>query len=177
MVGREQISAFSLGNESEVRLPGVWKKDRRAALVEPIDFLFSQEKDTPKDEFGDAVGMRLGIGERKSRTPGPAEYLPPLDAEVLTDFLDVADQVPCGVVLQGRVRRAFAAAALIEVDNAVLRGMKKAPLLGLGAAAWSPMQEHDRLAGRIAAFLKVDFVDGGNSEQPRVVRFYRRIEP
>ena len=106
----------------DVGFPGVRIKDRCAALVEPIDLLLAKEKDAAENEFRDAVGMRLGIGERKRRTPRPTEHLPALDAQVLADFLDVSDQVPGGVGLQGCVRRALSAAALVEVDDAVLAG-------------------------------------------------------
>ena len=143
----------------EVGLPGVRIEDRSAALVEPVDLLLAEEEDAAEDEFGDAIGMSFGIGERESGAPGSAEHLPALDAEVLADFLDVGDQVPGGVRFERRVGRALAAAALVEVHDAVLFGVEEAALFGIGAAAGTAVQKNHRLAGGIAAFLEVDLVD------------------
>ena len=100
IIGGEQIPAFGLGNVGQVRLPGVRIKDRRAALVEPVDFLLAEEEDAAQDKFGDAIGISLGIGEGESGAPGSAEHLPALNAEVLADLLDVGDEVPGGVGLE-----------------------------------------------------------------------------
>ena len=157
MVGGEQIAALGLGDVREVRLPGVGIEDRRAALVEPVDFLLAEQENAAEHEFGNPIGMRLGIGQGKRRAPGSAEHLPALDAEVLADFLDVGDEVPGGVGFKRRVWRALAAAALIEVHDAVLFGMEEAPLFGIGAAAGTAVQKDHRLAGGIAAFLESRF--------------------
>ena len=61
-----------------------------------------------------------------------------------------------------RVRRALAAAALVEVHDAVFFGMEEAALFGIRAAAGTAMQKHHRLAGRVAALLEVELVDGRN---------------
>ena len=37
-------------------------------------------------EFGDAVGMGFGVGERERGAPGSAEHLPALDAQVLAQL-------------------------------------------------------------------------------------------
>ena len=57
IVGGEQIAALGLGDVGQVRLPRIWIEERRAALVEPIDFLLAEKEDAAKDEFGDAIGM------------------------------------------------------------------------------------------------------------------------
>jgi hypothetical protein len=59
IVGGEQIAALGLGDVGEIRLPGIGIKDRRAALVEPIDLLLAEQEDAAEDEFGDAIGMSL----------------------------------------------------------------------------------------------------------------------
>ena len=58
--------------------------------------------------------MRLRIGQAQGGAPGGAEDQPALDAQVLSQTLDVGDQVLRGVLAQLGVRRAFAAAALVE---------------------------------------------------------------
>ena len=152
VIGGQQIAALGLRDVGEVRLPGVRIEDRRAALVEPIDFLLAEEEDAAEDEFSDAVGISLGIGKGERGAPGSAEYLPALNAEVLADFLDVGDQVPGGVGFERRVGRALAAAALVEVHDAVLFGMEEAALFGIGAAAGTAVQKDHRLAGRDCRF-------------------------
>ena len=54
---------------------------------------------------------------------------------MLADFLDIGDEVPGGVRFERRVGGALAAAALIEVHDAVLFRVKEAALFGIGAAA------------------------------------------
>jgi hypothetical protein len=93
------------------------------------------------------------------------------------EFLDVRYQVPGGVVLQRRVGRALAAAALVEADNAVFFGVEKAALFRIGAAAGTAVEKHNRLAGAVATFLKVEFVHGRNPQPVRAVGLDRRIKP
>ena len=143
----------------EVWLPGIGIEHRSAALVEPVDFLLAQEEDAAQDEFCDLIGMSLGIGERQGRTPGSAEDLPALNAQVLADFLDIGDEVPGGVCFERRVGRALAAAALVKIHDAVFFGVEEAALFGLGAAAGTAVQKNHRLARGVTAFLEVDLVD------------------
>jgi hypothetical protein len=96
---------------------------------------------------------------------------------VLAEFLDVRYQVPGGVVLERRVGRALAAAALVEVDDAVFFGVKKSALFRIGAAAGTAVEKHYRLAGGVATLLKVEFVYGRNLEPTGVVGLDGRIEP
>src|ERR1019366_174443 len=96
-------------------------------------------------------------GERGS--PRSAEHLPAFNAEVRADLFDIGDQVPGGVGFQRRIGRALAAAALVEVHDAVLFGREEAALFGIGTAAGAAVQKDHRLAGGVAAFLEVDLVD------------------
>src|SRR5579872_153079 len=177
MVGGEEIAALGLGDVGEVGLPGIGEEDRRAALIEPVDFLFAEQKDAAEDEFGDAVGMGLGVGKGKSGTPGAAEDLPAVDVEVLAQFLDVGDEVPGGVGFERGVGRALAASALVEIHDAVLIGVEEPPLFGIGTAAWAAVHEDDGLAGGVAAFLEVELVDGRDLEAAGVVGLDGRVEP
>ena len=68
------------------------------ALVEPVDLLLAQEEDAAQHQLGDALGVRLRVGERERAAPRAAEDLPALDAEVRAERLDVGDQMPGGVV-------------------------------------------------------------------------------
>jgi len=177
VVGGEQIVALCLGDVGEVWLPGIRIEDRSSALVEPVDFLPAQQEDAAQDEFGDAFGMSLGIGEGQSGTPGPAEYLPVLNAQVLADFLNIGDEVPGGVGFERRVRRALAAAALVEIHDAVFLRVKEAARFGVGASARTAVQKNHRLARWVAAFLEVDLVDRRDPKSACVIGLNRRIEP
>src|SRR6185437_13126963 len=159
VIGGEQIITLSFRDVSKVGLPGVGKEDGRAALIKPVDLLLAQEKDAAQDDFRDALGMSLAIGEGESGTPRPAEDLPMRDAEVLTDFLNIGDQVPGGVCFQRRIRRALAASALVKIHDAIFFRMKKTALLGIRAAAGTAVKKNHRLAGRVAAFLEIDLVN------------------
>jgi hypothetical protein len=177
MVGREEIAAFGCGDVGQVWLPGVRIKNRGAALVEPVDFLFAQQEDAAENEFGDAIGMSLGIGQGEGGAPGSAEDLPALNAQVHADFFDVGDQVPGGVGFEGRIGSALAAAALVEVHDAVLLGMEEAALFGIGATTGAAVQEDRRLASGIAALFEINFVHGGDPEAAGVEGLDGRVEP
>jgi hypothetical protein len=103
----------------KVRLPGIRKENGSTALIEPVDLLLAEEEDAAYNEFGNPLGVRLGIGQSKRRTPGSSEYLPSLNAQMLADLLDIADQIPGRVRFKRCVRGALTAATLIEVDDAV----------------------------------------------------------
>lgn len=75
------------------------------------------------------LGVGLGVGQGQGRTPRAAEQHPFVDAQVLADALQVLDQVPGGVVLQARMGRGAATAALVEGDDAVQVGVKVATAL------------------------------------------------
>src|SRR5579871_6006151 len=121
--------------------------------------------------------MRFGIRQRERGAPRSAEDLPAFNAQVLADFLDVADKLPGRVAFERCVGRALAAAALIEVHDAVFFRVEKPALLGLRAAARAAVQEDYGLAVRIAAFLKINFVDWRNLQASGMKRLNRRIEP
>ena len=120
--------------------------------------------------------MGLGVGERERRAPGAAEHQPALDAEVLAQLLDVGDQVPGRVVLEARVRPAAAAAALVEQDDAIARGIEEPARARVAAGAGAAVQEDRRLAVGIAAFLPVDLVAVADDQMPLAARLDGRIE-
>src|SRR4051794_12513375 len=62
-------------------------------------------------------------------------------------------------------------------DNTVFLGVEKATLLWLRATAGTAVEKHYRLSVGLATLLKVQFMDGRDSQAVRVVRLDRRIEP
>src|SRR5690606_37071965 len=114
--------------------------------------------------------------QRERAAPGAAEQLPAIDLQVLAQLLEVRHQVPGGVLLEARVRRAAPATALIEQDDAIDGGIEEPPLFRVGAAARAAVDEHHGFALRIARLLEIDVVQRGHREHPALERFDRRKE-
>jgi len=102
--------------------------------------------------------MGDGVGQGQGRAPRAAEHGPFLDAQVRAQALDVGDQAPGRVVLKACVRARAAAAALVEQGHAPLGRIEEPSHGRIDRAARTAMQDHARLAARIAAFLVVDLV-------------------
>ena len=120
--------------------------------------------------------MRLRVGEGERAAPAPAEHQPALDAEVLAQPLDVGHEVPGRVLAQLGVRRALAAAALVEEHDAPARGIEVAAVVGLDAAARAAVQEDGLPARGVADLLVVERVERRDLEEAALERLDRRIE-
>ncbi len=120
--------------------------------------------------------MSFRVGESQRGAPRSAEYEPPLDSEMLAQFLHVFDEMPRGVVHEAGVGPALAAATLVEQDDAIALGIEEAAHLGIGAAAGTAVNKHGRLAPRIAALLVVDLVDFRDSQEAGAIGLYGWIE-
>src|SRR5581483_9877536 len=161
----------------KVWFPDIWINDRSATLVKPVDFLLSQKKDPAQDEFGDTFRMSLGISQRKRGAPRSAKYLPAFYAEVFTNLFNIRDQIPCGIRFERCIGRALAAPTLIEIYDAVFLRMKESALFWIGSSTRTAVQENHRFAGRVPAFLEIEFVNRRDSQFPGAIRLDRRIEP
>ncbi len=102
--------------------------------------------------------MPLRIGQGQGRPPGAAEQHPLLDAQVLTQSLDVLDQVPGGVVFQAGIGRGATAAALVEGDDAIEVGIEEAPTQAIAAGTRPAMEEQHRQAVGRAALIGVEYM-------------------
>lgn len=74
------------------------------------------------------------------------------------------------------MRPASATAALIEHDDAIVLGIEEPPGTRIRTAAGTAVQEYNRLALTIAAFLKVNFVQLRDTQEIVPVRRDRRIQ-
>ena len=99
-VGGHHVAALGFRDRREEALPFVREHLRDAELIVPVEFGLGQRVDAAHDEFADALGMRLGIGERQRRAPGAAEHQPFVEAAHLAQPLDVGDEMPGGVGVQ-----------------------------------------------------------------------------
>jgi hypothetical protein len=69
IVGPEHVIALGLGDVGQIWLPGVGIEDGCTALVKPVDLLLAEEEDATENQFRDAIGVRLRIGEGECRSP------------------------------------------------------------------------------------------------------------
>src|SRR5690606_27285723 len=98
------------------------------------------------------------------------------DAQLLAQALDIGDQVPGGVVFQRGVGSRQAAAALVEHDDAVFGRVEIATHPRIDRPAGAAVEDNDRHAVRIAAFLVVDLVDAVGRHPARGVGFDLGVE-
>ena len=120
--------------------------------------------------------MGLRVGEGEGAAPGAAEDLPGVDRQRRPQPLDVLDQFLGRVLLDRRVRRALAGAALVEEDDAVPRRVEEAPIRRVDTSAGPAVEEDGRLACRVADLFVVELVQVGDAETAAPKRLDRRIE-
>jgi hypothetical protein len=95
---------------------------------------------------------------------------------MLAQFFHVGDQVPGRVVLETCMRPAAAAAALVEEDDAIARGIEKPACARIAARAGTAVQENRGPALGIAAFLPVDLVTMADGQVSLAACLDRRIK-
>ena len=177
MVGGDQVAALVLGDRRDESLPWLGEQSRGAVPIEPAQLGAAHREDAAQHELADALRMRLGIGERQRRAPRAAEDEPALDGEHLPQPLDIGDEMPGGVGVERCVRGRAPAAALVEQEYPVASRVEKAAVIGDAAAARPAVQEHGRLAVRIAAQLPGEPVAVADIEVAAVIGLDRRIGP
>ena len=170
VVGAHQVTAFHLGDCSQIGFPCVRIQRVATLLVEPLQLFPAQHEDAAQHQLGHLVRMGLRVCQRQGRTPRTAKHLPAVDAQVLAHALDVGDQVPGGVVGEFGMRGRLAAATLVEQHDAIDRRIEEAPAFRIRAAARATVQEHHRLAVRIAALLVVQRVQRRHRQHAAVER-------
>jgi hypothetical protein len=176
VIGGDHVTAFAFGDRRAVFFPLVGEDRRRTTAVIPVDLFPSQQENPTQHKFGDALGMRLGIGQRQGAAPGAAEHLPAFDAEMFADALHVGHQMPSGVVVQRGVGRAGPTAALVEQDNAIGRRVEQAAIAPGNPAARPTMHENGRFALRISANFVMDLVSVTDIQMARNAAVDLRIE-
>src|SRR5258706_316716 len=84
-------NALVFGNDFHEFFPDIGEDPTTSFLIEPLDLFWPAEKDSPQHKFSRALGMLLSISKRQSAAPRSAEDLPLVDAEMLTQLLDILD--------------------------------------------------------------------------------------
>src|SRR5678815_3802895 len=131
-------------------LPSI-RKQARHVVVQPSGLGSPRGGHRVENNLGYTRRISLGVGEGKRRSPRAARDEPPIDTEVLSQRLDISDQVIGRIDLHvrlgvTRMRRRTPAAALIEKDDSVPAGIecashvRRAPLSGASVQnnGWLP---------------------------------------
>ena len=120
--------------------------------------------------------MFLGIKKRQRAPPGATKDMPSVNAKVLTQTLNVRDQVLRRVARQlANWTRPTTATLVKQHDPKVLRVKK--PAIGLSSPrAWTTVQKQHRLSFRITALLPIQDMRRVDLEFTRNERLNRRVK-
>jgi hypothetical protein len=165
--------AQGLRNGCDELFEGLRQEDRQA-VIKPVDFGPARRGDAGKDDRPDLAGHGLRIDKRQRRAPGGAEYQPAFHAKSLPQCLDIPDQVLRRIISKAvaeiaRIRCAFPAATLIELDNAPHRRIEMPPGAVRHAGPRPAMQQQRRFAVGVAGEGKEDPVAVGPVEEAGLV--------
>lgn len=95
------------------------------------ELLAAEHEDSTQNKGLDAIGMSFSVCQREGASPGASEYNPLVDAEMLTDLLDIIYKMPCGVILKASMRSRFAGTTLVEQNNAIHAGIEELTVPGI----------------------------------------------
>ena len=176
MIGGEQISALFGRDRLEVVLPVIREDLRSAALVKPVYFPFTAEKNPAKDHAPNARGMLGGVSQGQRGAPTSPKNHPGTEAQMLADELDVVHEIPGGIFLELGARGGAATTALVEKHNPIVRGIEEAAVNRIATAARPSVQENHGLPVGIPALFHVKFMERGGFEHLGLEGFDFRIK-
>lgn len=145
IVRRDRVGALLLGQEAEEALPLLRVEQRRGGDRRAGDDELGPPhgEDAAQHEGRHALGVGLRVEQAEGAAPGPAEdEVPPRDAEVRAQPLDVGAEVLRRVGAQLVARARLAHAALVEEHDAVHGGVEELGV-GWGCVAARPAVEED----------------------------------
>src|SRR5690606_5512564 len=114
--GGHEIMPFVLRDLIAITFPKIRKDLGRTILIKPLQLFLTREEYTAKYQSKAPVRMRLAISKAQRTAPGTAEHIPLIDAEFLSQALDIIDQVPRCILTQFRVRGRLPRTSLIKQD-------------------------------------------------------------
>jgi hypothetical protein len=120
-------------------------------VVVKIQLTPSECENSPQYQLCDTVTVLFRVRQGKCAAPGATKDLPPFDAAMPPQPLDVSNQVPGGVSAEigcrfAGVGLALATAALIKKHDAIARRVKQTTHFGIQPSAGPTMQEDCRFA-------------------------------
>src|SRR5688572_17364593 len=148
---------------SEERFIAFRKELPGRTVVVEVELAATEGENSSQHKLCDTVSVLFGVCQGQRAAPGSAEDLPPLDAAMLTQPLDVGNQVPRGVGTEigarlAGMRPALATTALIKKDDAVSGRVEQPTDFWIQRSAGPTVQEDRRLACRITALLPIDLL-------------------
>lgn len=99
VIGLHHIPPLFDGDGSLIRIKVVGEQEVRSLLVVPLQLLPAQREYAPHDQAQTPVGVLLRVRQGERRPPRPAKDDPFLDPQVLSQLLDVFNEMPGRVVL------------------------------------------------------------------------------
>jgi hypothetical protein len=141
--------------------PLLWKLRSEAASKDPVELTAQASGDAEEDEFGDPIWIGLSVGKCEGTAPRATDDEPALDREVISDALDIGDEVVGGVRGQidvggAGMGRAATAVPLVVEDDAVAAGIEEAAMPRGAAGAWAAVKNEGGLALGMAAGFPVE---------------------
>jgi hypothetical protein len=175
--GAEMAVSLTIRNALLKALPLLGKEPAHSPSG-PVDLALCAAGDREEDQLADRPRMKLSVGEPEHRTPRSPEHEPAIDPKVRPQGLDVCDQVPRRVPIQGvqrarRVRRATTTAPLIEQHDTVDSRVEQLSPGRVRAGAWTAVQYDRRLSLGVPAELPIDAVSLPDLQPP--ARIWRRL--
>src|SRR3569832_603796 len=123
-----KITAQRLRQKLVELFPRLWR-EVPDPMQEPIDLIRLQQKDAAQREAQTRLWVRLGIRQRKRRTPRPAEHVPLGYLQHLPQLLDIADEMRGRVVSSLTVRSRTTRPTLVEQHDPVILRIEEAAML------------------------------------------------
>ena len=176
VISGNKIAAFVWRDRRNKAGPKLGVKGGSTAAIEPVKLGLGCQKDATQYDMAHPRGVADGVDQCQGRTPAAAKDHELLDLQGLPDRFDIADQMPCCVVLdRGQGPRA-AATALIKQHNAVNCRIKIAPHRWAAPTARAAVQDQDRNALRVATLLDIDAVAIAHIHHALVEGVDRRVK-
>jgi hypothetical protein len=176
VIGGNQIALFVLGHGIAKLGPKFGKEHPRAAAIKPLQFAGHRQEHPAQHHMTHPHRMADRIDQRQRRPPRAAKQDEPLDAQRGAYRLDIADQMPGGVVFYHRMGARAPAAALIEQHHAKHRRVKIPPHRRAAPAPRPAMQHQNRHAIGAAALFDIDAVAIAHIHHALIEGFDRRIK-
>src|SRR5215475_3788141 len=172
----EHIAALRFRDDAQILLPHVGEDCAGAFLVEPINLFRAAQKDAAQDERADSLRASLRVSQSESASPRTAKNHPLFNAKMLAQPLDVRDQMPGRVFIQGSMRDAISRSPLIEQHDSIGFRVEERAIFCDQSAARTAVKKDGRLTVRVPALLVINVMDFRYLQHPMLVRLYRIVK-
>jgi hypothetical protein len=156
-------------------LPSFREKTSRVTR-DPLNLASACDANAEKDHFGNAFFMTLAISQCERGPPRSGEDQPSFYLQRRAQEFQIADEVLGCIRSQvcrsiARVRRASAAATLIEQNDAIGFWVEKSSPTRRAARAGTSVKDDRRLSSRVASHVPIDVVPVADVEHAAIEGF------